>query len=448
MNQELWNKILVFDFDNPQSEYGFSTRLAHENFWTEEFTNQAILEYKKFMYLAVISDSMVSPSKTIDIVWHQHLIFTQSYQEFCSILGKQIQHIPSTHHKSDFEKFRQAKERTANYYQDVFGQRPESIWEIEGMFESLQLAKANFKVRTFVAFGVLIFIWVSIPAYYFLRPIYMQINNPYFINCLLAITVLVLCSLELYNTQRLKKIVSEFAPSSFVFNLHPYELVYLQRQKISDVINGAVSELVDNGTIQVNANKTIELVKRDSALNKSQFQVVTVLSELDSSLYFPVQKALSTKPIFLNIQSSMDAFRKYFNKSKKFGKLFQVNFVVLSILILISFTRIITGISRDKPVFKILMITFILIIISAFFLNRLTKRIATSIIPTLYKKEIVPQSHNKDNWQWKYFLVGTSALAASFYPLVNVSNTTQTTTSSCGTSCGSSCGSSCSSCGG
>lgn len=30
MNQELWNKIVAFDFDNPPSEYGFSTRLAKE----------------------------------------------------------------------------------------------------------------------------------------------------------------------------------------------------------------------------------------------------------------------------------------------------------------------------------------------------------------------------------------------------------------------------------
>ena len=40
MNQELWDKIVAFDFDNPPSEYGFSTRLANENYWTKEFTLQ------------------------------------------------------------------------------------------------------------------------------------------------------------------------------------------------------------------------------------------------------------------------------------------------------------------------------------------------------------------------------------------------------------------------
>ena len=53
--------------------------------------NEAIEEYKKFMYLAATSNQMVSPSEIVDIVWHQHLIFTQSYKEFCDILGKKIE---------------------------------------------------------------------------------------------------------------------------------------------------------------------------------------------------------------------------------------------------------------------------------------------------------------------------------------------------------------------
>ena len=63
MDAALWNKILEFDFDSPPSEYGFSTRLARENYWTRNFTRQAILEYKKLMYLAATSDMMVSPSE-------------------------------------------------------------------------------------------------------------------------------------------------------------------------------------------------------------------------------------------------------------------------------------------------------------------------------------------------------------------------------------------------
>ena len=106
MDEFLWNNILAFELDSPMSEYGFSTRLAAENYWTKDFAAKAILEYKKFMYLAATSDFMVSPSEIVDIVWHQHLIFTQSYVDFCNLLGKQIQHIPSTHNKEECKKVR------------------------------------------------------------------------------------------------------------------------------------------------------------------------------------------------------------------------------------------------------------------------------------------------------------------------------------------------------
>lgn len=85
MNDTLWKSIQQFDFDHPPGEYSFSIRLASENQWTKDFTEKAILEYKKFMYLAAISDVMVSPSIIVDTVWHQHLIFTQSYQDFLCV---------------------------------------------------------------------------------------------------------------------------------------------------------------------------------------------------------------------------------------------------------------------------------------------------------------------------------------------------------------------------
>src|ERR1700752_1477695 len=103
MTNTHWLKVSEFDLDDPMSEYGFSTRLANENYWTRDFTKKAIAEYKKFMYLAGTSDLMVSPSEIVDVVWHQHLIFTSSYSEFCNVLGKTIQHVPSTHNKEDHE---------------------------------------------------------------------------------------------------------------------------------------------------------------------------------------------------------------------------------------------------------------------------------------------------------------------------------------------------------
>lgn len=76
MSSNTWQKAEAFSFDQPSQMYGFSIRLSYENSWTTKFTKLAILEYKKFMYLASISDEMVSPSEIVDVVWHQHLILS------------------------------------------------------------------------------------------------------------------------------------------------------------------------------------------------------------------------------------------------------------------------------------------------------------------------------------------------------------------------------------
>jgi hypothetical protein len=447
MNQKLWNKILAFDFDNPRSEYGFSTRLANEKFWTKEFTDQTILEYKKFMYLAATSDFMVSPSEIIDVVWHQHLIFTQSYQNFCNILGKQIQHIPSTHNREEFEKFKQAKERTIKFYEREFGKQPKNIWTYNDMFESLNLEKAKFKLRTSIIIGILAFICLTFPTYFILKPIYIQIDNSYFIFSFILLLAATLLTLEFYNKLKLKNIVAGFDKTSFIYNLHPFELVYLKTQKLGNVINGTVNELVDNGTIKVNEDNTLELAKINAEINNSQIQVTSALTELGTTFYPTLLRKLATKPIFLNIPNSMDAFRKYFNKSKKFGFLFYTNFAILTLLVLISFTRIVTGILSDKPVFQIVIATIILVVVIVVFLQRLTKQISTKTIPDLYKNDILPIRQIENYWQWTYFLLGPAVLTTSFVPLVNYIDKNNNN-ENCGTSCGSSCGSSCSSCGG
>jgi hypothetical protein len=448
MNKELWEKILSFDFDNPPSEYGFSTRLANENFWTKDFTELAILEYKKFMYLATTSEFMVSPSEIVDTVWHQHLIFTQSYSDFCNLIGKQIQHIPSTHNKEEYEKFKLAKERTKKFYSNIFGEQPNTIWEYNDMYGSLNLEKSKFKIRTFIIFGILSFIALTIPAYFLLKPIYLQVHNPYFILGFIPLCILTFIGLEFYNRNKLKEIVKSFNDNSFIYKLQPFELVYLKTQKLGNIINGTVNELIDNKTIIVNSDNTIELLKQNNTNSKEELQTTSVLSELGKTFYPNLLRQLANKPIFWNTANCMDAFKKYFNKSKKFGNLFYLNFGVLTILLMFGFIRLSSGILREKPVTQILVVTIILIIITIFFLNRLTKLVCTQTIPDLYKTEILPTRQIENNWQWSYFLLGSAVLTTAFVPLVNYIDKNNNNGSSCGTSCGSSCGSSCSSCGG
>lgn len=448
MYQELRDTILAFDLDSPASEYGFSTRLASENYWTTEFTRQAVLEYKKFMYLAATSDLMVSPSEIIDVVWHQHLIFTQSYQDFCNLAGKQIQHVPSTHNREEFDKFRQAKERTIKLYESHFGPQPKNIWGYNDMFESLNLKKARFKIRTFLIFGILAFMILTVPAWFLLKPVYIHINNPDFIIGFAGLVLCTLVALEIYNQRRLKKIIAGADSTSFIFELQPYELVYAKSQELQQVINGHVNELIEAGIIQVNTNNTLELSESNATSNREQLQITSVLHESGRISYPALLRKLMAKPVFRNTAGCLDAFRKYFNKSRKFGFLFYTNFAVLAVLLLLSFTRVATGVLRDKPVSQIVLATVILAVITAAFLHRLTKQICTTTLPRLYKKDILPGRQTANNWQWTYFLSGPAVLAASFLPLTRIADSNNSSGSSDGSSCSSGCGSSCSSCGG
>lgn len=81
----LYKRIQAFSVDHPDSEFPFSQRLAQENGWSIDYTHQAINEYKKFAFSAVVADHPVAPSDPVDQVWHLHLLYTHSYwEEFCS----------------------------------------------------------------------------------------------------------------------------------------------------------------------------------------------------------------------------------------------------------------------------------------------------------------------------------------------------------------------------
>lgn len=442
MNSELWNKVLNFNLDNQEGEYSFSIRLAYENKWTVNFTSEAIIEYKKFMYLAAVSNVMVSPSEIIDIVWHQHLIYTESYTEFCNLLGKQIQHIPSTHLPSEKDKYKIAKERTLMLYQNEFGPAPFQYWNYKNQFDILNLGKAKIKIRTFLLWGILSFALLAIPSYIFLKPIYSQINSIIFIATIVLFFIFTLLILGFFNYKKLKTMVENIDKNSFLFKLQPDEMIYMKSLNIIDVINTNINELLKQEKIKVNINKEIEFLENCESTNTLHQQIINEIKHYDNIKYSYLIKKLQIKKSFLNIQNSVDAINKYFLKSKKFASLFYTNFIAISLIILLSFTRIITGISRDKPVVFISIITILLCIFGIAFLYRLCYITIQKVIPDLYRNNIIP----KDDTNWDNFIKGEAMFAPILILAINQHKNQSNSENY--SSCSSGCGSSCSSCGG
>ena len=110
--KELWLRIRAYHFDNlvpphltdhvvalfgqhDASTYAFAAKLARKLGWTNSFAIRAIGEYKKFVFLGLTADFRVTPSKQVDQVWHEHLLFTKAYREFCDdVLRHDFDHHP------------------------------------------------------------------------------------------------------------------------------------------------------------------------------------------------------------------------------------------------------------------------------------------------------------------------------------------------------------------
>lgn len=443
MNEQLWNQIVDFDFDNPPAEYSFTLRLAKENHWTKNFTQRAILEYKKFMYLAATANAMVSPSEVVDIVWHQHLIFSQSYERFCQILGKPIKHIPSTHDKKDFQKFEQAAFRTKELYTQNFGEQPASIWVQKDMYEGLNLRKSKLDLSIFIFIGTLLFLVLLMPAQMLLEPFYTTISGPSFLLNFIVFSGLVFIGLEVFNQARLKSMINKADKTSFLYQLVPSELIYLKNQDIAKVVHGFVDRLVVGKTIGIGTSYEMSLNNQRHDNSAEQIQVVTTLNELGTTHYPALLQQLVTKPVFANTTNAIDQLKTYLKRSIQFGLTFYTNFVVLSLLIMVGVTRAMTGFLREKPTIIIVVLSAIVVLLSIVYLRRLLRLVLTSTIPKLYKRSLKKDKEAKDYWEWYYFLQEEAALAIAFVPLVNYIDKNSQGGSTCGTSCGSSCGSSC-----
>ncbi len=93
--EHLWDKITETFGGVDASTKAFASKIARKLNWEKSFALKAVMEYKKFVYLAVASDFHVTPSKVIDQVWHEHLLFTKAYRTFCKdVICYNLDHNP------------------------------------------------------------------------------------------------------------------------------------------------------------------------------------------------------------------------------------------------------------------------------------------------------------------------------------------------------------------
>ena len=127
----LWQRVVEVFGGADAATKAFADKLARKLGWSTPFALKAVAEYRKFVYLGMVSDFPVTPSKVIDQVWHEHQLFTQGYRSFCSeILGRHFDHHPELIPADEQLASYQAQYRlTLELYEREFNQDPPpDIW--------------------------------------------------------------------------------------------------------------------------------------------------------------------------------------------------------------------------------------------------------------------------------------------------------------------------------
>ncbi|MGB0743717.1 MAG: glycine-rich domain-containing protein [Opitutales bacterium] len=128
---ELWQRICAFRFDEEGVQRTFAGRLADENVWSASYTERVIEEYRRFLFLSVVSEHVVTPSEDVDQVWHLHMCYTRSYWDgLCGTVLKQpLHHNPSLGGGNENRRYRQFYLDTLKSYERIFGEKvPADIW--------------------------------------------------------------------------------------------------------------------------------------------------------------------------------------------------------------------------------------------------------------------------------------------------------------------------------
>ncbi|MBZ9750175.1 hypothetical protein K7W42_04790 [Deinococcus sp. HMF7604] len=103
-------------------------RLQREHGWTAPFLSGAEREYRRFVYLATQGQG-VTPSQSVDEVWHAHILFTRDYAAFQAVLPAPLHHEPGTGGPGDDDHFREQYARTLAEYALTFGEAaPDTYW--------------------------------------------------------------------------------------------------------------------------------------------------------------------------------------------------------------------------------------------------------------------------------------------------------------------------------
>ena len=87
--------------------------------------DQLVKETLKFLFLVGKYEQALSPSNTVDLVWHELILFTRFYEKFCkNNFGRYIHHTPDDNKSANQSNFK----KCIRLYLINFDKPPAEIW--------------------------------------------------------------------------------------------------------------------------------------------------------------------------------------------------------------------------------------------------------------------------------------------------------------------------------
>ncbi len=84
-----------------------------------------LTEVLRFLHLVAACDQVLTPSRPVDLAWHEFILCTRTYGDFCRrYFGRMIHHQPGGMEDENNSQF----DQTLALYQRYFGPPPAAYW--------------------------------------------------------------------------------------------------------------------------------------------------------------------------------------------------------------------------------------------------------------------------------------------------------------------------------
>jgi hypothetical protein len=343
-NPALWARIQAFEIDDVKADFPFSKKLAKAQGWSDEFTQRAISEYRRFVYLCCTEPNGASPSDIVDEVWHLHLTYTQNYwEDFCEkVLLQPLHHHPSKGGTTEHAKHNDWYAETIDAYQQSFGSAPPTdIWQYaKSIICEIRPERSLKNWGPHSQFFVFLYLILLLVLPFVLGESHLfGINGRTFLGIyILQIIVIGLPIWLFVLPQYYTAILAEHLKTRPV-NIDNYDVAFFEKGA-EGVVQLAVVDAIGSGNLKYNeTEKTFTAQQGD-------------FCRLSSRYKFKKNEVFSTQTIYLTTQKLLgEVAQKWQTLLSEISlePLYPL-FAVLCIQWILGWARVIQGLENDKPV--------------------------------------------------------------------------------------------------